>query len=298
MEPIIFIDRVTGKEEIEPVYGYKSLSLLYGPTAFGRRLRFFASESPLFSRLYGLYMKSFLSKKKIASFIQDYRIDPSEFILSPEKFRSFNDFFIRHLKIECRPIDKAPLIIPADGRYYFFQNIDSAEGFLVKGKKFTLPALLQDEALADEYAGGSMVIARLCPTDYHRFHFPCDCIPGETKLINGYLYSVNPVAVKQNIDIFTQNKRTITTLSTEHMGNILFLEIGATNVGSIEQTFSPGKFYRKGEEKGFFSFGGSALILLFKPNTIVFSPDLIEKSESGKEIRCLLGQSMGSIRGI
>ena len=61
-----------------------------------------------------------------------------------------------------------------------------------------------------------MVIARLCPTDYHRFHFPVDCFATHPKEINGYLYSVNPLAVRKNIKIFSENKRVITFLETEN----------------------------------------------------------------------------------
>ena len=138
-----------------------------------------------------------------------------------------------------------------------------------------------------------MVLARLCPTDYHRFHFPCDCLPGQTKLINGWLYSVNPLAVKKNIQILTQNKRTLCLLDTPLFGSVAYMEIGATSVGSIQETYVVDRFQVKGAEKGYFEFGGSALILLFPKNTIQFDSDLLAATEQGLEMRCLLGQSMG-----
>ncbi|MGE4169074.1 MAG: phosphatidylserine decarboxylase [Candidatus Babeliales bacterium] len=148
-------------------------------------------------------------------------------------------------------------------------------------------------SLAQEFQGGSMVLARLCPSDYHRFHFPCDCLPGPTKLINGWLYSVNPLAVKRNIHSLTQNKRTLCELRTPLFGRVLYMEIGATNVGSIQETYTPNQWQTKGAEKGYFEFGGSALILLFAKNTIQFDSDLLAATENKLEIRCLLGQSMG-----
>ncbi len=183
--------------------------------------------------------------------------------------------------------------MPADGRYLVFPKISASSGFVVKGEKFRLDELLQDAALARRFEEGSMVLARLCPSDYHRFHFPCDGVPGEPRLINGYLFSVNPLAIKQNIHIFSQNKRVVTSMQTEQFGEILYIEIGATSVGSIHQTFSPHQRCKKGDEKGYFSFGGSSLILLFEPGRIVFDEDLVTRSAKHQEVRGLFGQSLG-----
>ena len=138
-----------------------------------------------------------------------------------------------------------------------------------------------------------MVIGRLCPTDCHRFYFPCDCIPGETTCINGWLYSVNPISLRKNIHILTQNKRTICELETQNFGKILYLEVGATNVGSIHQTYTPKKHHPKGSEKGYFSFGASVIILLFEPNKIKIADDLLAAFAKQIEDRCLIGQEMG-----
>ena len=82
-------------------------------------------------------------------------------------------------------------------------------------------------------------------------------------------------------------------LDSKTFGKVLYLEIGATSVGSIQETYSPGKFQTKGAEKGYFEFGGSALILLFAKDAIQFDQDLLAATQEGFEIRCLLGQSMG-----
>ena len=299
MPNITYIDRQTKKKEIEKVYKEKAIRFLYGnqwPSFFAKySLLPFVAKSSFFSCFYGYLQKLPSSAKKIAPFIQHFNIDPAEFANKVEEYRSFNDFFIRKLKAEVRPIDAGAqtAVIPADGRYYFYSDISKCPGFIVKGKKFELDMLLGDMRLAEKYQEGSMVMARLCPSDYHRFHFPCDCIPGKTKMINGYLYSVNPIAVKKNIQIFVENKRNLCELSSDIFGKVLYMEIGATNVGSIQETYSPGKKYAKGAEKGYFEFGGSALILLFEKNAITFDSDLLAATEDGLEIRCLLGQSMG-----
>lgn len=301
MEKIHYFDRVTGKECEELVYGAKGLRLLYGDGLFARLigtpLAYLLAGIPFFSAFYGYLQSHPSSRKKVAPFIKEFGVDVSEFADDPATFRSFNDFFIRRLKRSARPIAADPhtAIIPADARYLFYQRIDQADGFVVKGEKFDLATLLDDQALAEKYSKGSMAIARLCPTDYHRFHFPCDCVPGETKYINGWLYSVNPMAIKKDIEIFTQNKRTLCTLESPLFGNVLFLEIGATFVGAIHQTYTPNKFYPKGAEKGYFSFGASSLIVLFPSDSIKFDADLVAASKRHVEIRCLLGQSMGKV---
>lgn len=302
MNPIIYINRQTGKKEVEQVYGAKALQLLYGNTLtsklIGVPLLHTLVKNPIFSAAYGYFQKLPGSKKKIRPFIDTFHVEPSEFLEPVESYQSFNDFFIRKLKPEARPIDSDPkrAIIPADGRYRVHQSIEKSEGFIIKGEKFDLYSLLQNKELADSYAHGSMLMARLCPSDYHRYHFPCDCIPGKTQFINGWLYSVNPIALSQDIQIFTKNKRTLCEMQTEFFGKVLFLEIGATNVGSIHHTYTPGQQTPKGAEKGYFSFGASALILLFEPGRIVFDKDLLEATAQGIEIKCLMGQSLGTAK--
>lgn len=298
-DSIRYIDRQTGKLEQEKVFGEEAIRFLYGNT-LGSLINTLVARIPLVSSIFGGWQKAPWTKRNVIPFIESYRMDPSEFLNPPETFTSFNDFFIRRLKPESRPIEQGEeiAVLPTDARYLFYSNIAQTDGYLVKGKKFSLQSLLRDKELANRYHRGSMVIARLCPTDYHRFHFPLDCIPSSPKLINGALYSVNPIALKKNINIFTENKRTITTLQTDKFGQVLYIEVGATNVGSIHQTYTPGKQHLKGDEKGYFSFGASSIILLFEPNAIQFDDDLLKASQQRIEIRGLMGQSMGAVPGM
>jgi phosphatidylserine decarboxylase len=299
-EPIVYFDRATGKEEVEKVYGEAALKFLYGEgivsRLLGTPLMHLLSRLPCISALYGFWQKRSWSAKKIAPFIDKFDIDSSEFLEKVENFASFNDFFIRQLKPEARPITPGAdvAVIPADGRYLFYPNISQVDGFVIKGQKFNLATLLEDAALAEEYNQGTMVMARLCPSDYHRFHFPCDSVPTESRLINGWLFSVNPISIKRDIDVFTQNKRSLCELHSEKFGRVLYMEIGATNVGSIHQTYTPFLPQRKGSEKGYFSFGASALILLFPPHTLALAPDLL-RFPPHREIRCLMGQILGTV---
>ena len=286
---IQYLDRETKKIETENVYGEKAIAFLYGDRWFQKFFTIFVAKFPLFSALYGLWQKAPWTKHKVKKFIDRFGVDPEEFEKKVSEFSSFNDFFIRRLKSSSRPLANEELIIPADGRYFFYPNIDETSGFIVKNQKFSLTSLVQDDALARRYAGGGLVIGRLCPVDYHRFHFPCEGIPAKSRRINGYWYSVNPVAVKKNLSIMTQNKRSVCELDTESLGKVLLIEVGATNVGSIIQTYQPGSLVKKGDEKGYFSFGASALIMLFEPGVMEFSEDLMQQNH---EIRCLMGQPM------
>jgi phosphatidylserine decarboxylase len=178
--------------------------------------------------------------------------------------------------------------------------VDTADGFYVKGMKFTLAELLGEAALpedqrvlAKKFTGGAMLISRLCPVDYHRFHFPVGGTPSEASLINGWLYSVSPVALRRNIHYLIENKRELTLIQAPGFGEVAMLEVGATNVGSIVQSYTFGRDVAKGDEKGLFSFGGSCVITLFQAGRIRFDADLLEQSEQHLETYAKMGDRLG-----
>lgn len=278
----------------EAVQGAQALQLLYGGTSSGRFLLYFLRH-PLFSRLYGWWHDRSWSCRQISSFIQDYGLDPGEFEKGIQEFSSYNEFFTRKLQPSARPLVEgdSKAIIPADGRYLVIPNLKEAEGFYVKGQKFSLESFLQDRKLAEEFSDGSIVIARLNPSDCHRFYFPFACTAGGVWELPGHLYSVNPFALKRRLKVFWENKRTFCLLETEGFGRVLYSEVGATCVGSIHQTYQAGRSQEKGDEKGYFSIGGSSLILLFEKGKISFDEDLQQASAKGLETRCLIGQSLG-----
>lgn len=299
-EGIPYIDRITQEVQLEEVMALTGLKLLYGygrlGGLLGRPLCQLISRSPYFSRIVGWFQKRPFTKKSIQPFVERFAINTEEFEKPVSSFSSFSDFFIRKLNPSVRPIEPQEnvAVIPADGRYYFFPSVDRSLQFMIKGATFTLSMLLQNQKLAETYARGSLVLARLSPSDYHRFHFPIDCRASESQLIDGSLYSVNPFAIKKRPHIFWENRRSLTALHSSY-GTILYVEIGATAVGNIVQTYRPGCLQRKGGEKGYFNFGGSALALLFPPSTICFDEDLLSATRQGMEIRCLMGQSMGRL---
>lgn len=293
-DAIVYYDRYLGEECVEKVYGDRALRWTYGTLA-GRISLNVAVKRALFSRWYGWKMDQPVTRDKIPAFIEDYGLDATEFRRDVDDFANFNEFFFRELKPEARPIDPNPstIVFPADGRHLCVPDLSRCEGLFVKGQMFDLATLLDDQELADEYAGGSLIVSRLCPVDYHRFHFPAAGVPGPTRLINGQLFSVNPIALRRNIHILATNKRCVTVLQTETFANVLCLEIGATCVGSICQTYKSDDESTKGSEKGYFRFGGSSTIIVFQPDRIRFDQDLVDNSRNNRELYAKVGDRMG-----
>ena len=293
-EPIRYFDRYQQTVLTEKVYGERWLRLAY-ENPVGRGLVWLLARRIWFSKMYGRRMSKAASAQYILPFIADYNLDVDEFAKSAFDYKNFNEFFFRALKPESRPIvaDGDVAVLPADGRHLAFPDVDAADGFYVKGMKFTLAELLGDEALAREYAGGAMLISRLCPVDYHRFHFPVAGTPGEPRLINGWLYSVSPVALRRNLRYLVENKRVVTLIQSPRFGQVAMIEIGATNVGSIQQSHIAGRPVAKGGEKGFFAFGGSCVVTLFARGRIAFAADLVTQSAQHVETYARMGDRLG-----
>ena len=293
---IQFFNRYTGEAETEIVYGEKWLRfILFNP--FGKLALHMVAKRAWFSQWYGGRMSHPRSAAKVRPFIEQYKIAEAEHVKAADEFTSFNDFFYRKLKPEARPVDAAKdsVVFPADGRHLGFVKASEVEGVFVKGQRFDLPKLLGDKILAEKFADGAAVFSRLCPVDYHRFHFPVAGVPGEARLINGPLQSVNPLALRDRLAILWENKRYITEIETEKSGKVLMLEIGATNVGSVNHTFVPTRPVAKGEEKGYFAFGGSATLTLFEPGRVKLAADLLEQSEQQRELYAKVGDLMGAV---
>ena len=294
-EHLSYFNRYSGHIEEEEIYGGRYLRWITA-NPWGRLSHWALIKRTWFSRWYGWRMMRHSSQKKVFPFIEKYNIDVKEFELRPEAFHTFNDFFCRRLKREKRPIepDINAAVFPADGRHLGFQDMAKHQGIFLKGQIFSLEELLKNKLLIDSFYDGSMVISRLCPIDCHRFHFPVDGTPGVPRLINGYLSSVNPIALKRKIRILTENKRIITCLKSDNFGQVLILEVGATCVGSIFNTYYPHAPIKKGDEKGYFSFGGSAVITLFEKNRIQLADDLLHHSSEGRELYAKMGDRLGS----
>ncbi|MGL5379053.1 phosphatidylserine decarboxylase [Clostridium sp.] len=287
-------NRTTNEYEVENVAGENYIKWSY-ESPIGKSFVELMIKRKLFSKLYGSYCDTKLSKKKIDNFIKDFDIDMNISSQDISDFNSFNDFFIRPLKEESRPINKDANILPSpgDGRLLAFTDIDINQIVQVKGITYSLSELLGDDKIAEEYNGGVCLVLRLCPTDYHRFHFVDNGIPFKSNYIKGNYYSVNPVALEKIPKLYCQNKREWSIFKSENFGDIIHVEVGATCVGTILQTYTPNTRVSKGEEKGYFKFGGSTTILFFKKDTISIDDDILDQSALGFETKVLMGESIG-----
>ncbi len=293
MKPITYLNRYTKKIETEQVYGEGFLKWAYGNPIGKIALHSFIKR-PFFSKWYGKRMNDPKTREKIAPFIVDYEMDADDFLDDPESFGHFNDFFYRKLKPTARPIsDSTEVVFPADGRHLGFENAEDVAGVFVKGQQWDLSKLIANDEIYEEFKDGSLVLSRLCPVDYHRYHFPLAGTPGKTELINGPLFSVSPIALRNNLNYMWENKRTRTVLETPNHGKVLIMEIGATCVGSIHQTYEPEKAVTKGQEKGYFAFGGSSTITIFQKGKVTLDADLLENSAKQQELYAKMGDHMG-----
>lgn len=282
----IFVEKVLGDFAMRCAYGNSASTWFTSKVLVRRNI----------SNIMGMFYDSRLSKPMIRSFVRDFNINMSESELDLEKFACFNDFFTRKLVPAARPICNNPTHVasPGDGRLLVFPKINNQTVSHVKWAPIRLLDLFKcAPPLANIFDGGSCAILRLCPADYHRFHFPAAGVPGETRAIDGALHSVNPYALEQKIPVYCLNKRTLCEFNSNNFGKIAILEIGALGVGGIVQTYHPDASVEAGAEKGFFKFGGSTTILFFEPNKIRFDDDLVSNSENGTETLVRMGESIG-----
>ncbi|XP_020245911.1 phosphatidylserine decarboxylase proenzyme 2-like isoform X2 [Asparagus officinalis] len=250
----------------------------------------------------GRKMNSLESAKDIPKFIDFFKdqINLDEIKYPLERFKTFNEFFIRELKHGSRPIafkERDDIAVcAADCRLTAFKTVDDSIRFWIKGRKFSMQGLLGKDICSSEFNHGSLVIFRLAPQDYHRFHSPVSGVVESFVEIPGSLYTVNPIAVNSKYcNVFTENKRVVSVISTSEFGKVAFVAIGATMVGSITFTREKGDYIHKGDEFGYFSFGGSTVICVFEKDAIQIDEDLISNSERSLETLVYVGMRLGVV---
>ncbi|TVP78709.1 MAG: phosphatidylserine decarboxylase [Puniceicoccaceae bacterium] len=292
-QPIQYYNRITQAVETEQVYGEGFLRWAYG-NPLGRLSVDVAVKRLWFSRWYGWRMDQAKSRSRIQPFLDTYQVDASEFADPVETYASFNQFFYRRLKPEARPIDADPhtAVFPADGRHLAIEDIDRAGRFYIKGQSFDREKFIGDAALARDFEGGTLLISRLCPVDYHRYHFPVNGEAGAAVDLPGTLRSVSPLALRRHLSILWENRRARTLVDSPNFGRVLVMEIGATCVGGMHSTYAPGPL-QKGDEKGYFSFGGSCVATLYQKGAISLDPDLLEQAALGREVYAKMGDRCG-----
>jgi phosphatidylserine decarboxylase len=291
MKQIRYISRKTGKIETENPPGEFFLRFLY-QTSIGQIPLNLIVKRKFLSVLYGKLMSLPSSKKKIAPFVKKYSINLQETQKSLNEFETFNDFFSRKLKPKARQIQSG-LVSPADGKIVAFENINELNSFFVKGSEFTLKSYLQNAELATEYKHAALFLIRLAPNDYHRFHFPYAGLATPATKIKGHYVSVSPYATSKNFTkVFCENKREYTLLKTLDKGEMLISPVGATMVGTIIETYEPNSQINKGDEMGYFAFGGSSILLLVDRQKIKISSDILANTQKGFETSISMGEQI------
>ena len=261
VKDVQYYNRYTKKMEKEKIVG-KNLIKFLSQNRFGQKIITRTGERV--SKLMGKWNDLPASANKVGQFVRDYSISMNEFVIPDRNnaktlgYKSFNHFFTRHSKKRGEKEDtqgnfknKKTMIAFADARYFGFNKWNSKKKVPVKGHMVDVMGLLgrKGREYKDMFEGGPMVIASW-PVDYHRYHFPVGGKVVESWDESGPLYSVSPLALSRKQDILFTNKRRITVVDSPQFGHLAYVEIGATGVGAMEDTFkTKPKSFSKGPEK-------------------------------------------------
>lgn len=298
---IKFYNRITKQIDRELVYGDKFIEWLY-QTNSGKSLASFLCKAPI-SKAYGAMQDLSMSQTKIAPFIKKFNIELDDYL--PEEGRtptapysSFNQFFIRRFRPGKRPFTNElnEMAAFSEARYFGYESVADDETVPVKGANLKPKALIANEKWHSLFEDGPLLLARLCPVDYHRYHFPDDGVVLDDYRVKGLFHSVNPLALKSKEDILITNERHVTIVETENFGKLAYIEVGAICVGKIiqSQPLTKGRSFKRGEEKGYFLFGGSTVIVIGEKGRWKPSSDILENTKKKMETYLHLGMTVAN----
>ena len=264
-------------------------------------LYFFIKTLPLslLSRLFGIFSRTKFPKQlqllilKIYSGIYKLNLDEAQKNIT--EYKSLNEFFIRSLKKEIRPIPKEKnlVISPVDGRLVTCSKIKKNILIQAKNYFYTVEELIQNEILSKKFIDGYYFLFYLSPKDCHRIFTPTNIKKIiSTNYIKGKSFPVNEWALFNINKLFVRNERIVSLLETDNKKSCAMVMVGATNVSSIHLNYDSeiysNKWFRKsetkyynekisykcGDEIGYFSMG-STVILLFEKNSFTPEKNLI-----------------------
>ncbi|TFY51364.1 hypothetical protein EVJ58_g10610 [Rhodofomes roseus] len=296
---IIVQNRLTGQLEEEKMQVYVRLGIRLLYKGWKSRMEGARARRLLksMSIKQGLKYDSPESARDIPSFIAFHNLKVDEILDPLDSFKTFNQFFYRKLKPTARPVEEpdnpSRLVSGADCRLMVFETVAEATRLWIKGREFTVARLLGEQyrAEAERYLGGALCIFRLAPQDYHRFHSPVDGTVGPMSDISGEYYTVNPQAIRTALDVYGENVRKVIPIDSPHFGRVMAVCIGAMMVGSIKTTVAEGQQVKRGQELGYFAFGGSTLVVLFEKGAVEWDEDLIINSRACLETLVRVGMA-------
>jgi phosphatidylserine decarboxylase len=298
---IKYFNRMTGQTEVEKVYGDKFIKFLYTSVAGQKIGTLFTNK--YFSKTYGAFQDLPSSSRKVRPFIEKFNINIADYepgtrpALDPrDSYRTFNEFFIRRFKLGKRSFVTDPHCMPAfaEARYVGFDAINDEKFYPVKGNYLKAKDLIGNDQVSKIFEGGPLLIARLCPVDYHRYHYPDSGKVLDHFRVPGAYDSVNPFALRYKNQIFIKNERYVSILQTENFGRLAYIEVGAICVGKIVQSHRWNKPFMRGEEKGYFLFGGSTVVLLGEKGAWKPSSDISSNTANGIETYLHLGAEVAT----
>ncbi len=244
---------------------------------------------PVFSKVAGKFLDGKTSRVMIKKFVKKNDIDVNEF--EDKKYKSFNDFFTRKRKDLKIKNEKNILVSPSDARLMVLK-IDENGIFNIKGANYNISDLLDEDAIYNNFIGGDLLIFRLCKDDYHRYHYIDNGVQGKSVFIPGTLNTVRPIALRK-VKVFKRNAREYTVLHTNNFDDVVQVEVGAILVGRIVNIHHGEYAFKKGEEKGYFEFGGSTIVLMFKKDIIELDEDIVNNSSEDVETLVKVGTKIG-----
>lgn len=274
-------------DKIEEVKSTKTLSFFYN-TLIGRILLKICTMK-FISDIAGRYMNSRLSKYKIKKFIKDNKIKITDY--EKTNYNSFNEFFTRKIISIKRPINmtKTAFISPCDSKLSVYTISDDLTLY-IKDSYYTIDTII-DKKILKEYKEGYALVFRLSPTDYHRYCYIDSGYQEKNNKIKGILHTVQPIALKR-YNFYKTNTREWTILHTNNFDEVVHIEIGAMAIGKIKNEHE-NYIFKKGEEKGYFEFGGSTIVLLVKKGIINIDEDILENSKNNIETYVKYGEKIG-----
>ena len=199
-------------------------------------------------------------------------------------YPSFNAFFTRRLREGARPVaaDEGVVVSPCDSRVHAIGPIPE-DGRLeqVKGRTYSLSALLASEDDARTFARGMHATLYLSPSMYHRVHSPVDGHIRAWRYVPGRLFPVNGLAIRHVKDLFAVNERVSILIDSPEFGTVAVIMVGAANVGRMSLSFAdlvtnsgqPGALVQppapipiaRGQELGAFNLGSTVVLLIARP---------------------------------
>jgi phosphatidylserine decarboxylase len=254
--------------------------------------------TPRVSRLGGRFLNSGLSRPLIPYYIEKHRIDMRGIEIPEGGFCSFNAFFTRKRKNHRKSGRPDCLFAPCDG-FLSWTFVKRGTVFDIKHTAFTLESLLQDKVLAEEFAEGIAFIFRLTPANYHRYCYVADGRILTVRKIPGVLHCVRPVAVR-TLPVYAENSREYQVIDTDRFGRLIQMEVGALLVGKITNDAhrEEGSIVWCGDEKGYFEFGGSTILLILKGGVIAPDESLAKRTDANGEVPVRMGEVIARIKDL